>query len=624
MTERYPNISDHGLIGDLQTAALVTTDGAINWFCCPRFDSPSVFASLLDADKGGYFKISPAREDCITKQLYLPDTAVLVTRFMTPDGVGELHDFMPIAGKHVTDRHRIVRRLRVVRGTMQFVVDLQPGFDYARAKHTVSVTADGATFTPVVQSGLVAGLTLHVVGSAASSLEEQGIEMKATDGGGLRLTRTLHAGQVWGVILESNGGSPRRLHPDDIQRLHSETVEFWRHWLSGATYRGRWREMVVRSALTLKLMTYAPTGGIVAAPTAGLPEQVGGERNWDYRYTWIRDGSFSIYALLGLGFTEEAAAFGDWLRDRAAEQAGGDSGPMNIMYRVDGSSDLTELALDHFEGWRGSRPVRIGNGAADQLQLDIYGEMMDAMFLADQRGVQTGHQSWLELASLIDWLCEHWDQPDEGIWETRGGRKNFVYGKIQCWVALDRAIKMATTHGRPSDLLRWRTERDSIYNQVFEKGWNPRIGGFTQSYGSEVLDSSLLMMPQQGFIAPKDPMWLSTLHAIDRELVSDSLVYRYNPSASPDGLAGNEGTFSLCTFWYVDTLARAGRLSEATLTFEKMHTYANHLGLYSEEIGATGEQLGNFPQAFSHLALISAAVNLDHQLDHGAGVLPGG
>ena len=623
MTERYPNISDHGLIGDLQTAALVTTDGAINWFCCPRFDSPSVFASLLDADKGGHFRISPAREDYVTKQLYLPDTAVLVTRFMTPDGVGELHDFMPIAGKRVTDRHRIVRQLRVVRGTMQFVVDLQPGFDYARAEHTVSVTADGATFTPVVQGAQVDRLTLHVVGSSASSLAEQGIDMRATDEGGLRITRTLRAGQGWGVILESNGGPPRRLHPDDIHRLHNETVEFWRRWLSGATYRGRWREMVVRSALTLKLMTYAPSGGIVAAPTAALPEQVGGERNWDYRYTWIRDGSFSIYALLGLGFTEEAAAFGDWLRDRAAEQSGADSGPMKIMYRVDGSSDLTEVSLDHFEGWRGSRPVRIGNGAADQLQLDIYGEMMDAMFLADQRGVQTGHQSWLELASLMDWLCEHWDQPDEGIWETRGGRKNFLYGRVQSWVALDRAVKMATTRARPADLLRWRTERDAIYNQIFDKGWNPRIGGFTQFYGSEVLDSSLLMMPQQGLIAPKDPMWLSTLQAIDRELVSDSLVYRYNPSASPDGLAGNEGTFSLCTFWYVDTLARAGRLNEATLTFEKMHTYANHLGLFSEEIGATGEQLGNFPQAFSHLALISAAVNLDHQLDHGAGVLPG-
>ena len=623
MTERYPNISDHGLIGDLQTAALVTTDGAINWFCCPRFDSPSVFAALLDADKGGYFKISPERGDAVTKQLYLPDTAVLVTRFMTPDGVGELHDFMPIAGKRVTDRHRIVRQLRVVRGTMRFVVDLQPGFDYARSRHTVGVTQDGATFTPALQGGPVAGLTLHVVGSAASSLEEQGIEMTATDGGGLRITRTLHAGQVWGVILESNGGPARRLHSDDLQRLHSQTVDFWRHWLSGSTYRGRWREMVVRSALTLKLMTYAPSGGIVAAPTAALPEQVGGERNWDYRYTWIRDGSFSIYALLGLGFTEEAAAFSDWLRDRASEQAGGDSGPLKVMYRVDGSSDLTEMTLDHFEGWRGSRPVRIGNGAADQLQLDIYGEMMDAMFLAADHGVRTGHQNWLEIASLIDWLCEHWDQPDEGIWETRGGRKDFLYGRVQSWVALDRAIKMATSRARPADLIRWRTERDAIYNQVFEKGWNPRVGGFTQFYGSEVLDSSLLMMPQQGLIAPKDPMWLSTLQAIDRELVSDSLVYRYNPSASPDGLAGNEGTFSLCTFWYVDTLARSGRLNEAVVTFEKMHTYANHLGLYSEEIGATGEQLGNFPQAFSHLALISAAVNMDHQLDHGAGVLPG-
>jgi GH15 family glucan-1,4-alpha-glucosidase len=394
-----------------------------------------------------------------------------------------------------------------------------------------------------------------------------------------------------------------------------ETIAFWRGWLHGSTYQGRWREMVARSAMTLKLMTYAPTGGLVAAPTTALPEQAGGERNWDYRYTWIRDGSFSVYALLGLGFTEEAAAFAGWLRDRAAEKAGDASGPLKIMYRVDGSSDLTEETLDHLEGWRGSRPVRIGNGAADQLQLDIYGEMMDAMFLADSDGVPVTHQSWQEMASLIDWLCEHWDQPDEGIWETRGGRKDFVYGRIQTWVALDRAIRMAAARARPADVARWTTERDAVYNQVFAKGWNPRIGGFTQYYGSEVLDSSLLMMPLQGFISPRDPMWQSTLKAIDRELVSDSLVYRYNPSASPDGLAGNEGTFSLCTFWYVDALARAGRLDDARLTFEKMHTYANHLGLYSEEIGSTGEQLGNFPQAFSHLSLISAAVNLDRQLN---------
>jgi GH15 family glucan-1,4-alpha-glucosidase len=616
--DRYPNISDHGLIGDLQTAALVSTDGVVDWFCCPRFDSPSVFASLLDADKGGYFRIAPDRDDYVSRQLYFPDTAVLITRFLTPDGVGEIHDFMPVAGKQVTDRHRLARQVRVVRGTMRFVADLQPAFDYARAKHTLNLTADGAQFT---SDG--AELTLHLAGSPGSSLEEQGTVMQPA-GDGVRVTRTLHAGQVWGVLLESMGGPPRRLRNEDVQRMRMETATFWHTWLYGSTYRGRWREMVARSAITLKLMTYAPTGGLVAAPTTALPEQVGGERNWDYRYTWIRDGSFSIYALLGLGFTEEAEAFTVWLKDRVAEKAGGPSGPLKIMYRVDGTSDLTEETLDQLDGWRGSRPVRIGNGAADQLQLDIYGEAMDALALADADGVLLTHQSWLQMASSIDWLCEHWDQPDEGIWETRGGRKDFVYGRIQAWVALDRAVKLARGRARPASVDRWIAERDAVYNQIFERGWNAKIGGFTQYYGSEVLDSSLLMMPMQGLISPRDPMWLSTLRAIDRELVSDSLVYRYNPSASPDGLAGNEGTFSLCTFWYVEALARAGRLEEARLTFEKMHTYANHLGLYSEEIGSTGEQLGNFPQAFSHLALITAAVNLDYQLDHGAGRLPRG
>jgi GH15 family glucan-1,4-alpha-glucosidase len=622
--ERYPNISDHGLIGDLQTAALVTTEGTVNWFCCPRFDSPSVFASLLDADKGGYFRLAPERE-CVSRQLYFPDTAVLITRFLSADGVGEIYDFMPVAGNRPTDRHRLVRQCRVVRGTMKFVLELQPRFDYARAKHTTELTHDGAVFR---SEGAAGELTLHMSGSSGSSLQEQGVTMDR-DGDGLRATRTLRAGQSWGVILESNGGQPRRVHGDEIHRLLNDTAKFWRNWLNGTTYRGRWREMVARSAMTLKLMQYAPSGGLVAAPTTALPEQAGGERNWDYRYTWVRDGSFSIYALLGLGFTGEAEAFAGWLRDRAAEQAGDASGPLKIMYRVDGSSDLTEETLDHFEGWRGSRPVRIGNAAADQLQLDIYGEAMDALFLADKDGVPGTHQSWQEIASFIDWLCEHWDQPDEGIWETRGGRKDFLYGRIQTWVALDRAIRMAVGRGRPANVARWTTERDTVYNQVFDRGWNPKIGGFTQYYGSEVLDSSLLMMPLQGLISPSDPMWISTLKAIDRELVSDSLVYRYNPSASPDGLAGNEGTFSMCTFWYVDALARAGRLDDARLTFEKMHTYANHLGLYSEEIGSTGEQLGNFPQAFSHLALITAAVNLDYQLDHGAGtlgagVLPGG
>ena len=606
---RYPNIGDHGLIGDLQTAALVSTDGVLDWFCCPRFDSPSVFASLLDAERGGFYRIAPDRDDYVSKQLYLPDTAILVTRFMTPDGVGEVHDFMPVIEGAATDRHRLVRNIRVVRGVMRFAIELQPRFDYGRQPHKLEPSEYGGVFTSNGQQ-----LTVHGIAPEGSSLTKAGITVER-HGDGLRWTRTLREGEIGGVVLESMGGPPRAISPEEAQRLSDDTARFWRGWLHRSTYTGRWREMVDRSAITLKLLTYKPTGAPVAAPTAALPEQVGGERNWDYRYTWIRDGSFSIYALLGLGYTEEAAAFGAWLRDRAAEQAGDASGPLKIMYRVDGTSDLVEESLDHFEGWRGSRPVRIGNGAADQLQLDIYGEAADAFYLADQQGVQIAHQGWTAVTDIVDWLCEHWDQPDEGIWETRGGRKNFTYGRFQTWIALDRAIRIAAERGRPADLARWTTTRDAVYRQIMERGWNPKVGAFTQHYETEVLDSSLLLMPLQGFIAPRDPMWLSTLKAMDRELVSDSLVYRYNPAASPDGLAGDEGTFSLCTFWYVDALARAGRLEEARLVFEKMHTYANHLGLFSEEISATGEQLGNFPQAFSHLSLISAAINLDRQLN---------
>jgi GH15 family glucan-1,4-alpha-glucosidase len=605
----YPNISDHGFIGDLQTAALVSTDGTVDWFCCPRFDSPSVFASLLDAERGGFFRIAPDRDDYVSKQLYLPDSAILITRFMTPDGVGEVHDFMPVIEGPATSRHRLVRNIRVVRGTMRFKIEIQPRFDYARKSHALELTENGGVFRSDDLE-----LTLHAIAPGSLDLKDAGIALDRVDDG-LRWTRTLHEGEMGGVVLESMGGAPRRITPEEAQALADDTARFWRSWLQRSTYTGRWREMVTRSAMTLKLMTYAPTGAPVAAPTAGLPEQAGGERNWDYRYTWIRDGSFSIYALLGLGYREEAAAFGSWLRDRATEQAGNTSGPLKIMYRVDGSSDLVEETLDHFEGWRGSRPVRIGNGAADQLQLDIYGEAADAIFLADSSGLAPGYQGWTALASMVDWLCEHWDQPDEGIWETRGGRRDFTYGRFQTWVALDRAIRLAGHRGWPADVERWTSERDQVYRQVMERGWNAKAGAFTQHYDTEVLDSALLMMPQQGFISPQDPMWKSTLAAMERELVSDSLVYRYNPGASPDGLAGDEGTFSLCTFWYVGALAQAGRLDEARLTFEKMHTYANHLGLYSEEIGSTGEQLGNFPQAFSHLSLISAAVNLDRELE---------
>src|SRR5215469_1506782 len=611
--DRYPNIADHGLIGDLQTAALVTTNGTMDWFCCPRFDSPSIFASLLDADKGGHFQIAPEGSDYVTKQLYLPDSAILITRFMTPDGVGELVDFMPVITGKATDRHRIVRIMRVPRGVMRFTASMQPKFDYGRAKHKTELSEHGA-----VMRSDDCRLTVHIARPAGDS-GKNGSAVRR-QGNGIAASWTLREGETAGVIIESMAGAPRRIATSELTRLLDETSQFWRDWVHKSTYTGRWREVVTRSAITLKLLTFAPTGAPVAAATAGLPEDPGGERNWDYRYTWIRDGSFSIYALIGLGYTDEAAAFGVWLRDRI-EEAKGKVGPLKIMYRVDGTSDLTEETLRHFEGWRGAKPVRIGNGAADQLQLDIYGEALDAGFLADRHGFEIAHRGWLAITNTVDWVAQHWDQPDEGIWETRGGKKDFTYGRFQSWIALDRAIRLAESLGRPANIAEWAIQRDRIYNQIMDRGWNPKVKAFTQHYDTDVLDSSLLLMPLQGFIAPKDPLWLSTLRAMDETLVSDSLVYRYNPSMTSDGLRGSEGTFSLCTFWYVDALARAGRLEEAALTFAKMHTYANHVGLYSEGIGSAGEHLGNFPQALSHLALINAAVNLDSRLDHGAGVL---
>jgi GH15 family glucan-1,4-alpha-glucosidase len=400
--------------------------------------------------------------------------------------------------------------------------------------------------------------------------------------------------------------------------MFSQTRDYWRRWLSRSRYRGRWREMVERSAMALKMMTYAPTGALVAAPTTGLPEQIGGERNWDYRFTWVRDASFSVYALLGLGFTDEAQAFMQWLDDRVRETSDRSS-PLQIMYRIDGSPDLDEELLDHLEGYRGSRPVRIGNGAAGQLQLDIFGEAMDSIHLADGNSIGLSHEAWGHTVNMMDWLCDHWDQPDDGIWETRGGRQDFTYGRLMSWVAFDRAVRVAQRRGRPADLQRWTNMRDMIYRQVMERGFHSKREAFTQHYDTDVLDASLLYMPLVGFIAPSDPMWQSTLRAMDSELVQDSLVYRYDPAASPDGLAGAEGTFTICSFWYVDALARSGRLDDARLTFEKMLTYSSPLGLYAEEIAPTGEQIGNFPQAFSHLSLISAAMNLDYQLEHGAG-----
>src|SRR5215203_308361 len=604
----YLPINEHGLVGDLHTVALVGTNGTIDWYCCPSFDAPSVFGSILDKENGGYYALRPASEVWDAKQLYFPDTNVLITRFFTEGGVGEVQDFMPIDHAEMAmHRHRLVRRVVVVRGRMQFHIEVQPCFDYGRAEHEVEMHPHGVLFRSP-------DLTLALEGAIARTMgHDRTLERR---GDGIFARFSLTAGDSQSFVLE-------RVPQDHIARPYSEretlaafeaTVAYWRKWVGQSRYTGRWREMVHRSALTLKLLTYAPTGALVAAPTTSLPEQLGGGRNWDYRYTWIRDAAFTLYGLLRLGFSDEAAAFMDWLTDRLREGAGRAAGPLQIMYAIDGRAELTEETLDHLEGYRGSAPVRVGNGAYDQLQLDIYGELIDSVYLYNKYGTPVYHDAWVELTRAVDWLCENWDRPDEGIWETRGGQQNFVYSRLMSWVAVERSIRMARFRGLPADLVRWLSIRDEIYEQIMEKGWHPERKAFVQHYGTDVLDASVLLMPLTKFIAPTDPRWLSTLDAITKELVSDSLVYRYNVEASPDGLQGDEGTFSICTFWYVEALARAGRLDEARLVFEKMLTYANHLGLYAEEIGPSGEALGNFPQAFTHLSLISAAVNLDRQL----------
>jgi GH15 family glucan-1,4-alpha-glucosidase len=593
-------IADHGIIGDLHTVALVGADGTIDWYCCPAFDSPSVFAAILDRKKGGYYRISPLEEDWTSKQLYFPDTNVLITRFLTPGGVGELQGFMPIARTGAErHRHQLIRRVVGVRGAIRFRVDLQPRFNYARDSHGTHEYEHGVVFE-----------------SETLCLALQATRPIASDEHGVHSEFNLRGGESVTFVLEQVARDyvPREYSEEETREAYERTIEYWRRWLAQSRYRGRWREMVHRSALTLKLLTYKPTGAIVAAPTTSLPEQIGGERNWDYRYTWIRDAAFSLYGLLRLGFTEEAGAFMNWLTDRFREGVDRSGDPLQAMYSIHGDRELPERTLDHLEGYRGSAPVRIGNGAAEQLQLDIYGELIDSVYLYNKYGTPIYHEAWQDLSRLVNWVGENWDQPDEGIWETRGGRKDFTLSRLMCWVAIERAIRMARHRGLPADLVRWMRHRDDIYEQIMERGWSEQRKTFVQHYGSDVLDASLLLMPLVKFIAPTDPRWLSTLDAITEELVSDTLVHRYHAHSAPDGLLGGEGTFSICSFWYVEALTRAGRVDEARLAFEKMLTYANHLGLYSEEIGPTGELLGNFPQAFTHLALISAAVNLDREL----------
>ena len=605
----YLPIENYGIIGNLQTVALVGINASIDFLSFPYFDSPTVFASLLDDNKGGRFQLAPVGDDLTRKQLYLLDSNILLSRFLSPGGVAEISDFMPIAleeGRAHSDMasmppHQLVRRAKAVRGEMKFRLSCAPRFNYARSSHRVEQVSEREILF-ICEDGEYQ-LTLRLRSHDVPIRHENGDAVAEF---------TLRAGETAAFTLEEvqlHKESPSA-HPHFVPESFKRTLNFWRNWIAQGTYRGRWRETVNRSALVLKLLTSQRYGSIVAAPTLGLPESLGGSRNWDYRYTWIRDASFTLYGLNRLGYNEEASAFMGWVERRCDELAQGSG--LQLMYGIDGRHDLTELTLDHLEGYRGSKPVRIGNGAYGQLQLDIYGELMDAIYLFNKFGRPIDYDFWQNISRLIDWVCDNYKQPDEGIWEVRGGPQEFLYSRLMCWVAVDRAIRLADKRSFPTPPVKWFATRDNIYHEIYTDFWDPKRQAFTQTRGRPDLDASTLMMPMVRFISATDRRWLSTLRAIEEDLVEDSLVYRYR---NDDGLSGGEGTFCMCSFWYVECLARSGDLEKARFVFEKMLGYANHLGLYAEEFGPSGEHLGNFPQAFTHLGLISAAYNLNRLIE---------
>ena len=602
----YPPIQEHGIIGDMNTAALVGMDGSVDWLCLPRFDSPSVFAALLDDRKGGCFRIAPTDPQIGRRQFYWPDTNVLITSFSLPGGTAEVIDFMPMAGEST----RLIRCVHILRGSVALEIECRPAFNYACDRHQVEITPRAVRFmSPHL------GLELTTAGINFDQIDD-GIVGRCVLQEGESKTFVLSP------VSAETGKAIDQVSEKEAERLLSATIDYWRTWISRSTYRGRWREMVHRSALVLELLTYQRTGAVVAAPTCSLPERVGGVRNWDYRYNWIRDAAFTVYALLRIGLTDEAIRFMGWLENRCRELD--PDGALQPVYGIDGRHDIPEQILSDLAGYRGSSPVRIGNRAHNQLQLDMYGALLDAVYLFNKYANPISAELWKDLRRLVDWVCANWRKADNGIWEVRGGPQQFVYSKLMCWVAVDRALRLATRRSFPADRDRWLRCRDEIYQEILGRGWNPRLKAFVQSLGSDVLDGSALAMPLVFFMSPSDPMMLDTLDAINRPpekggLTADHMVYRYTTELTDDGLPGHEGTFNMCTFWLVEALTRAGqadpaRLLEAHLVFDKMLGRANHLGLYSEETGVCGEALGNFPQAFTHMGLISAAFNLDRTL----------
>lgn len=601
----FQPIENYGVIGNMQSVALVGMNGSIDFFCYPDFDSPSVFCALLDEEKGGSFAIRPQLSNIRVRQLYLPETNILITRFLADEGVAELTDYMPIE-QDGEPPNEIVRSIKVIRGTVRIQMCCQPRFNYAKCKHDLEMSHGCATFIP--ELGICPPMSLY----STVALQEQSKDVISSF--------TLKAGETATFIL---GASRAKRQPPEMNLIGQRffaTAQFWKSWISQSKYKGRWREMVQRSALILKLLISRKHGSLLAAPTFSLPESIGGVRNWDYRFTWLRDAAFTLYALIRLGFVDEAEAFIVWLKGRLSNDA--QRGPLQVMYGLDGRQKLDEISLDYLSGYENSRPVRIGNAAYEQLQLDIYGEMMDSIYLANKYGHAISHQGWQDVQRMLDWLGKNWQRPDEGIWEVRGGPREFLHSRVMCWVAFDRALRLALKRSLPGPLDIWYRTRDEIRSDVFNNFWDDELQAFVHAKGTKFLDASALLMPMMRFISPVDPMWLSTMKAIENHLVEDTLVRRYQVERSHvDGLPGTDGSFTACSFWYVECLARSGELEKAQLLFEKLLGYANHLGLYSEELGADGRHLGNFPQAFTHLALISAATYLDRALSGDKGTV---
>ncbi|PYB79634.1 glucoamylase [Pseudomonas koreensis] len=593
--EQQSPIGAHGIIGDMRSAALVNDKGSVDFFCWPEFDSPTIFCSLLDTPQAGIFQLAPDLPDARREQIYLPDTNVLQTRWLSEHAVVEITDLLPI-GDDVDALPLLMRRVRVVSGSATFNLRCAVRHDYGRADTRAEMDEKDVTFHAAGQP------SIRLASDQALQIDAQAAVAQFT----------LKHNETAAFML---GGSDDPRFAEGAGELCMErTLKYWRGWIGLSNYRGRWREIVNRSALALKLLTSRRHGAILAAATFGLPETPGGERNWDYRYTWIRDASFTVYAFMRLGFVDEANHYMQWLRGRVSDCCGKPM-KLNILYAIDGQQELPETELTHLSGHGGAQPVRIGNGAYDQIQLDIFGELMDAVYLVNKYGDAISHEGWRHVGEVVDQVCENWQSEDVGIWEMRGETHHFLHSRLMCWVALDRAIRLASKRSLPAPFARWDDTRQAIYTDIWDNFWNEERGHFVQYKGGTALDGSMLLMPLVRFVSAKDPRWLSTLEAIEKTLVRDGMVYRYrNEDANIDGLSGTEGAFAACSFWYVECLARAGQVEKAHLEFEQLLRYANPLGLYAEEFDSHGRHLGNTPQALTHLALISAASFLDRKL----------